>query len=65
MVSEAHENTFLWILEADEAESDQRLYWITGKAGSGGSTLMKFFIQPYSTRTPKHSMGPIQIDTHV
>ncbi|KAK9782956.1 putative NADP-dependent oxidoreductase domain-containing protein [Seiridium cardinale] len=59
MVAEAHKNTFRWIYEPNETqeqpwddfctwlESEQQLYWITGKAGSGKSTLMKFVSQPY------------------
>ena len=56
----AHESTLQWILQ-DQAhqppedrwsnfpkwlESDDQLYWITGKAGSGKSTLMKFLCFP-------------------
>jgi hypothetical protein len=57
-IAEAHEKTFRWIFEdgdnlerpgwnlKDWLESDDQLYWITGKAGSGKSTLMKFISQP-------------------
>ncbi|OHE91866.1 hypothetical protein CORC01_12819 [Colletotrichum orchidophilum] len=50
----AHKETFRWIFERpsegsekwsnfkDWLKSDDQLYWITGKAGSGKSTLMKF-----------------------
>jgi hypothetical protein len=56
-ISEAHKSTFEWIFhEADDAEdvgghwdnfsdwltSNKPLYWITGKPGSGKSTLMKY-----------------------
>ncbi|KAF6814856.1 P-loop containing nucleoside triphosphate hydrolase [Colletotrichum sojae] len=53
-ITEAQEKTFRWTFEAPPAgkrtwanfkewlESDSSLYWITGKAGSGKSTLMKF-----------------------
>lgn len=53
-VVEAHESTFQWIFEdrresqrpwssfKDWLISDSQLYWITGKAGSGKSTLMKY-----------------------
>ncbi|KAH6876597.1 hypothetical protein B0T10DRAFT_497781 [Thelonectria olida] len=56
-ISEAHKSTFDWIFhEADDAEdggghwdnfsnwlmSNKPLYWITGKPGSGKSTLMKY-----------------------
>ena len=56
-VAQAYENTFQWIWEdrtlseepwsnfVEWLESDSRLYWITGKAGSGKSTLMKFICQ--------------------
>lgn len=56
-VTEAHQETFRWIFETDGQErpwtnfcewlaSDQTIYWITGKAGSGKSTLMKFISEP-------------------
>ncbi|KAJ9137859.1 p-loop containing nucleoside triphosphate hydrolase [Pleurostoma richardsiae] len=60
-VVEAHQTTFRWILEQEDdqqrpwtnfrhwLESDQQLYWITGKAGSGKSTLMRFITQPVSS----------------
>ena len=53
-VASAHANTFEWIFWAttdlptniksftEWLCSEQKLYWITGKAGSGKSTLMKF-----------------------
>lgn len=53
-VSSAHESTFRWIFmtQADDSvrwypfgrwlEEDKPLYWVTGKPGSGKSTLMKF-----------------------
>ncbi|KAK4187547.1 hypothetical protein QBC35DRAFT_532472 [Podospora australis] len=57
-VAEAHESTFRWVFEDPEhgarkrwsnfrlwLESDDQLYWITGKPGSGKSTLMKFIFQ--------------------
>jgi len=60
MVAEAHETTFRWIFEPEKdqrpwanfrdwLESDQQLYWITGKASSGKSTLMKYISQPISS----------------
>ena len=68
-VAEAHESTFQWIFD-DEVEqerpwanlrgwleSDHQLYWITGKAGSGKSTLMKFISQPPVPREPN---GPAE-----
>jgi len=44
-------------------ESNDQLYWITGKAGSGKSTLMKFLCSPeiestQEDRTRKHSKVP-------
>ncbi|KAI1384476.1 uncharacterized protein F4822DRAFT_445899 [Hypoxylon trugodes] len=57
-VPDAHRLTFRWIFEEEKGqqqlwanfphwlESDQQFYWITGKAGSGISTLMKFITQP-------------------
>ncbi|KAK1758029.1 hypothetical protein QBC47DRAFT_132305 [Echria macrotheca] len=57
-VVEAHERTFHWVFDEANTEqhtwdnlpgwlaSDDQLYWITGKPGSGKSTLMKFISQP-------------------
>ena len=57
-VAQAHAATFRWIFDDDNQqpqkwsnfkqwlESDAQLYWITGKAGSGKSTLMKYICQP-------------------
>lgn len=56
-IAKTHESTFQWIWEEQTVsekpwsnfvewlESDSRLYWITGKAGSGKSTLMKLICQ--------------------
>lgn len=53
-IPEAHKKTLEWIFDgnwmmakkfyvfSDWLQNDERLYWITGKAGSGKSTLMKF-----------------------
>lgn len=53
-IAEAYTKTFQWIYDEPRArdkdwsnfaewlESDSTLYWITGKAGSGKSTLMKY-----------------------
>ncbi|KAK2060200.1 hypothetical protein LY76DRAFT_625342 [Colletotrichum caudatum] len=53
-ITKAHEHTFRWLFGCPSEEtnrwanfqkwleSDESLYWITGKAGSGKSTLMKF-----------------------
>ncbi|OQV04091.1 NACHT domain-containing protein isoform 2 [Cladophialophora immunda] len=55
-ISEAHETTFQWLLKdsdtnkwvsfKDWLESNDKLYWITGKAGSGKSTLIKYICCP-------------------
>ncbi|KAH7214576.1 hypothetical protein DER44DRAFT_654256 [Fusarium oxysporum] len=56
-IKEAHKGTFRWIFNDNNAEtspigfkewlvSDGSLYWITGKPGSGKSTLMKYLLQP-------------------
>ena len=56
-IAKAHEATFQWIFadNSDQTdrwtifrhwlESDSTLYWITGKPGSGKSTLMKYISQ--------------------
>jgi hypothetical protein len=55
-IAQAHQNTFTWALEKnDSAQSGTGLlnwlqnlsgtYWISGKAGSGKSTLMKYMVQ--------------------
>ncbi|KAJ4007312.1 hypothetical protein NW752_007708 [Fusarium irregulare] len=52
-IKDAHEGTFHWIFEEDDRTgfknwlvSNQPLYWITGKPGSGKSTLMRYLLQP-------------------
>ena len=57
-IAQAHEKTFQWIFEDGDLRqtgwsnfrewlgSDSQLYWITGKAGSGKSTLMKYICYP-------------------
>jgi energy-coupling factor transporter ATP-binding protein EcfA2 len=60
-ITEAHAATFKWIF-ADKVNfsanwcnfkawltSEKQLYWITGKAGSGKSTLMKYICKPDQT----------------
>ncbi|KAI1112416.1 hypothetical protein F5Y14DRAFT_272241 [Nemania sp. NC0429] len=52
LIHNAHEETFQWTFDAEERESpatfsdwltsDNKVYWISGKPGSGKSTLMKF-----------------------
>ena len=60
-IAEAHEKTFDWIFKEPRTgakswesflkwlESGESLYWITGKAGSGKSTLMKYVYSNYRT----------------
>lgn len=62
-VEPAHAKTFRWVferpedLQADFASfsdwllSDQALYWVTGKAGSGKSTLMKLLLDDSRTKS--------------
>ncbi|KAF4946752.1 hypothetical protein FGADI_10956 [Fusarium gaditjirri] len=56
-IKEAHKGTFRWIFKDNDTPasqigfkewlvSDDSLYWITGKPGSGKSTLMKYLLQP-------------------
>ncbi|KAI1805605.1 hypothetical protein F4811DRAFT_514504 [Daldinia bambusicola] len=66
-ITQAHEETFRWIFDPEYnqdnpwdnfrhwLQTDQQLYWITGKAGAGKSTLMKFISQPISPRSGSHS----------
>ncbi|KAG6360544.1 hypothetical protein INS49_011606 [Diaporthe citri] len=61
-IAPAHAKTFQWIFEKGTElqthwedfgkwlESESQIYWITGKAGSGKSTLMKFISAPQSGR---------------
>jgi len=60
-IAEAHVRTFEWIFESsassphpwssfgDWLQTDSDLYWITGKAGSGKSTLMKYIVRHEKT----------------
>ena len=69
-ITKAHEKTFRWIFERDQPpdcrwsnfriwlESDSKLFWVTGKAGSGKSTLMKFICQ-FDDSSVSHSMSNI------
>ena len=50
-VESAHEQTFEWVLDPSSpvefdkwAQSQNGIYWIMGKAGSGKSTLIKFLL---------------------
>ena len=61
-IATAHRRTFKWIFESSEGhkvkwtdfvkwlQNDDELYWITGKAGSGKSTLMKYIYGNRRTR---------------
>jgi hypothetical protein len=74
-ISDAHEATFHWIFENSEHEtakwssftdwlkSDEQVYWITGKAGSGKSTLMKFLTQPHQSRDTAESSRNLPLET--
>lgn len=62
-VAEAHHATFQWLFDKSEKArkarfkdwlvSDEKLYWITGKAGSGKSTLMKYI--SYTNKSRKQA----------
>ncbi|KAK6950716.1 hypothetical protein Daesc_007241 [Daldinia eschscholtzii] len=48
-IPEAHKNTYKWVFDGDVANlkswltaEDAPIYWVTGNAGSGKSTLMKY-----------------------
>ncbi|KAL9110918.1 MAG: hypothetical protein Q9227_004533 [Pyrenula ochraceoflavens] len=57
-IAETYESTFKWVFQESDTdhrkweslknwlESESQIYWITGKAGSGKSTLMKYICQP-------------------
>jgi ATPase subunit of ABC transporter with duplicated ATPase domains len=61
-VAKAHEATFDWAFDdsvdgrwhslAQWMKSDERIFWISGKPGSGKSTLMKFLVD--NPRTKQH-----------
>lgn len=70
-IVEAYEKTLQWMFEDAPADrkdtkfrewlrSDDKLYWITGKAGSGKSTLMK-----YISRFDGNSKGSQQCKEHL
>ncbi|ROW04506.1 hypothetical protein VMCG_05045 [Cytospora schulzeri] len=56
-ITDAHTKTFQWIFGAHSAfkfrewlQEESGIYWITGKPGSGKSTLMKFVTEQYVTK---------------
>ncbi|KAK8193866.1 uncharacterized protein BKA78DRAFT_313113 [Phyllosticta capitalensis] len=55
-ITEAHQRTFQWIFDIPEhqfthwLEQQSSIYWITGKPGSGKSTLVKFIEEHDLTR---------------
>jgi hypothetical protein len=59
-IKEAHAKTFMWIFEDDTTSfkrwltSDDGVFWINGKAGSGKSTLMKFLAHHEKTKALLH-----------
>lgn len=55
-IMDAHTKTFQWVFAPNTnyrfrewLQEQNGIYWITGKAGSGKSTLMKFIIEQYAT----------------
>ncbi|KPM37873.1 hypothetical protein AK830_g8700 [Neonectria ditissima] len=60
----AYEATFQWVFDrdttvnlADWLRGEPGVYWITGKAGSGKSTMMKFLTQHPRTRSLLRNWG--------
>jgi hypothetical protein len=54
-ISPAHCRTFAWALDSNSAlsswlESDSEMFWLSGKAGSGKSTLMKYLYGQKQTK---------------
>lgn len=62
-VERAHDHTFDWIFTHPDAEflkwlrGDGGLFWITGKPGSGKSTLMKYILNDERTRDALSESG--------
>src|ERR1700753_2092784 len=71
-IAQAYDQTLRWVFEENQPEQkrwsnfvewlegDGSLYWITGKAGSGKSTLMKFITA--NEIAPKTTGPPDEID---
>jgi hypothetical protein len=67
-IADAHQYTFQWLFTdthegkwanfKDWLESDSKLYWITGKAGSGKSTLMKYICSPVEAELHPLRLSP-------
>ncbi|KAF5016833.1 hypothetical protein F66182_11357, partial [Fusarium sp. NRRL 66182] len=74
-IKDAHKGTFRWIFEGNSAsptpspgfrdwlESKDKLYWITGKAGSGKSTLMRYIVQPASQAAKPRGRAIVRTET--
>ena len=70
-VEPAHEQTFEWVLDPSSpgefhnwVRSQNGIYWIMGKAGSGKSTLMKFLLNHTETaESLKSWAGPKELVT--
>ncbi|KAI0505754.1 hypothetical protein F5B22DRAFT_496145 [Xylaria bambusicola] len=63
-IAETHKNTMEWVFKQESANfvewlrEDNSIYWISGKAGSGKSTLMKFLAtHPLTIRYLKEWAG--------
>ena len=61
-IQDAHGDTFSWIFDrecdagfGDWLRNDQGVYWISGKPGSGKSTLMKYLYNDQRTREALHN----------
>ncbi|KAI0465992.1 hypothetical protein F4859DRAFT_498970 [Xylaria cf. heliscus] len=65
-IPDAHKRTFSWIFDrglashgfAEWLESGKGIYWITGKPGSGKSTLMKYILHHPKTTQKLSSWSP-------
>ncbi|KAG4429835.1 hypothetical protein IFR05_014686 [Cadophora sp. M221] len=75
-ISEAHAQTFKWILRESEShtrtwsnfsnwlQNGTGIYWVNGKAGSGKSTLMRYIVDHQETRRLlKFWSGNVDLDT--
>jgi hypothetical protein len=74
-IAEAYESKFEWVFRNDEREvqkwysfrswleGEDQIYWITGKPGSGKSTLMKYICQPIlqelDSSSSEHELNPV------